>query len=336
MRKLILTAIILLGVLVSVNAKLWRVNNTPGVDADFTNLTIARDSASAGDTLYIEGSATSYGGFELNKKLVLIGPGFFLTENDTAQASKQMAILGNTWIRSSAEGCVVSGLCFAGYLLNQASNVVITRNYVTDSNNGISIAHDVNGVHDVVVSQNFCVRIDKNRDIRDVLIFNNIVTSYIFMGTASDNFTGVIKNNVVGYYIEAVHAEIKNNIIFYKTNPYNGNYIGYKVLTGSTYQYNLFAGTTVPGGIGNKANVDMEATFADFANKNVDNDFTLKEDSPAIGAGENGTDCGVFGGDQPYVLSGIPGVPHIYEAIIPTSASGDSGLKVYLKIKTNN
>ena len=156
------------------------------------------------------------------------------------------------------------------------------------------------------------------------------------MGTASDNFTGVIKNNVVGYYIEAVHAEIKNNIIFYKTNPYNGNYIGYKVLTGSTYQYNLFAGTTVPGGIGNKANVDMEATFADFANKNVDNDFTLKEDSPAIGAGENGTDCGVFGGDQPYVLSGIPGVPHIYEAIIPTSASGDSGLKVYLKIKTNN
>ena len=34
--------------------------------------------------------------------------------------------------------------------------------------------------------------------------------------------------------------------------------------------------------------------------------------------------------------SGIPGVPHIYEAIIPTSASGDSGLKVHLKIKTNN
>ena len=149
-------------------------------------------------------------------------------------------------------------------------------------------------------------------------------------------FTGVIKNNVVGYYLEAVHAEIKNNIIYNNSNPYNSNYIGYKVLTGSTYQYNLFVGTTVPSGTGNVANVDMSAVFTDFANKNVDNDFTLKEGSPAVGVGENGTDCGAFGGDQPYVLSGIPGVPHIYEAIIPTSASGDSGLKVYLKIKTNN
>ncbi|WP_167616279.1 hypothetical protein [Maribellus sediminis] len=334
MKKLTLAFIILTGIIFSVDAKSWRVNNTPGIDADFTTLTAAQDSASAGDTLYIEGSATSYGNFNINKKLIIIGPGYFLTENDSSQALKQTAILGQVQIY--ADGTVLSGIYATGYVLNRASNVVITRNYVTESNNGISVAHDVSNIHDVVVSQNYCVRISRNRDVRDVLIFNNIVESYILMGTASDNFTGVIKNNVVGYYIEAVHAEIKNNIIYYSSNPYNGSYIGYKVLAGSTYHYNLFAGTTVLTGIGNVANVDMNDVFTDFTNKNVDNDFMLKEGSPALAAGENGSDCGAFGGDQPYVLSGIPGVPHIYEAIIPTSASGDSGLKVFLKIKTNN
>ncbi len=336
MKKLILPLIILLGIIFSVNAKSWRVNNTLGVDADFSTFAAAQDSASAGDTLYIEGSATSYGSVSITKQLVLIGPGYFLTENDTAQASTLTAILGNTWIRNSADGCVVSGFHFTGYLLNQASNVVITRNYVTETSHGISVAHDANDVHDVVVSQNFCTRIMKNRSARDILIFNNIVSTTIIMGTGSDNFTGVIKNNVVAYYIEAVNADVTNNIIYYESNPGNSNYIGYKILSGSTYKYNLFAGTPVPSGVGNVANVDMSSVFTDFENMSVDNDFTLKEDSPAKSAGQNGTDCGAFGGDQPYVLSGIPGVPHIYEAIIPTSASSDSGLNVYLKIKTNN
>lgn len=329
MKKSILTLTILLGIIFIVNAKSWRVNNTPGVSTDFTTLTAAQDSVAAGDTLYVEGSPTSYGNFTLNKKLILIGPGFFLTENDTSQASKQTASLHEVWINPNAEGSIISGFV-ANYILNKANNIVITRNYVTNPNYGIGLAWDVSNVHDVVVSQNYCYVISKNYDMRDGLIFNNIVLNSITMGTASDDFTGIIKNNVVGNSIQAVHAEIKNNIIYNSAGP------GYKVLTGSTYQYNLFAGTSVPGGTGNVADVDMSTVFTDFENKNVDNDFTLKEDSPASGAGENGTDCGAFGGDQPYVLSGIPGVPHIYEAIIPTSASADSGLKVYLKIKTNN
>ncbi len=331
MKKLSLTLIILAAILFAANAKSWRVNNTPGIDADFTSLNAARDSASVGDTLYIEGSATSYGSFDLNKKLVLIGPGYFLTENDTSQAQKQMAILGQTWIRSAAAGSVVTGLYVAGYILNQASNVVITRNRVTDTSYGIGVAWDIENIHDVVISQNYCDEISKNRNARDVLIFNNIVIDKIEMGTSYEHFTGEIKNNVVGNFIQTANSQVKNNII------YNTNGGGYKISgQGNTYQYNLFAGSSVPSGIGNVANVDMNAVFADFESKNVDNNFMLKEGSPASGAGENGTDCGAFGGDQPYVLSGIPGVPHIYEAIIPTSASGDSGLKVYLKIKTNN
>ena len=331
MKKLTLTAIILLGIIVIVHAKSWRVNNTPGVDADFTTLAAAQDSVAAGDTLYIEGSATSYGNFALTKKLILIGPGYFLTENDTTQATKQMAVLGDqVWIQASAAGSVISGLYCKGWILNKANNVVITRNRVDDTSYGIGVAWDTE-THDVVVSQNYCDEISKNRSARDILIFNNIVKDRIQMGTLYEHFTGVIKNNVVGNFIETANSEVTNNII------YNTNGGGYKISgQGNSYKYNLFAGTSVPSGTNNTANVDMNTVFADFTSKSVDNDFMLKEGSPALGAGENGTDCGAFGGDQPYVLSGIPGVPHIYEAIIPTSASSDSGLKVYLKIKTNN
>jgi len=325
MKRLTLTTIILLGILVSVNAKSWRVNNTPGVDADFTTLNAAQDSASSGDTLYIEGSATSYGDFTINKKLIIMGPGYFLTENDTTQVTKLTAKLGNVSIY--AEGTVLSGL-HMNYLYNHASKVVITRNFI---NTDLYAVHNETILYDVVVSQNYCKRnLTRNNKLRNALIFNNIVLNTLTMGTASDDFTGVIKNNVVANMIEAVNAVIKNNII------YNSAGAGYKILTGNTFSYNLFAGSSVPGGTGNVANVDMSTVFSDFTNVSVDNDFTLKEGSPASGAGENGTDCGAFGGDQPYVLSGIPGVPHIYDAIIPTSASGDSGLKVYLKIKTNN
>ncbi|MCK4754754.1 MAG: right-handed parallel beta-helix repeat-containing protein, partial [Calditrichia bacterium] len=62
----------------------------------------------------------------------------------------------------------------------------------------------------------------------------------------------------------------------------------------------------------------------------------LKNGSPAIGAGSGGTDCGAFGGLSPYILSGIPNLPHIYEADVPASASSESGLQVTIKVKSGD
>jgi len=49
----------------SANATVWRVSNTVvngiPVDADFTTLQDAINGASAGDTIYMMGSPTSYG-----------------------------------------------------------------------------------------------------------------------------------------------------------------------------------------------------------------------------------------------------------------------------------
>jgi hypothetical protein len=62
----------------------------------------------------------------------------------------------------------------------------------------------------------------------------------------------------------------------------------------------------------------------------------LASNSPAKGSGENGTDAGAFGGDEPYILSGIPSIPSIYQLTVPANVPQGGTLNVQIKAKTNN
>jgi hypothetical protein len=66
----------------------------------------------------------------------------------------------------------------------------------------------------------------------------------------------------------------------------------------------------------------------------TDGKWQLKDNSPAKGAGTEGTDIGPFGGPKPYILSGIPNIPRIYFFDSPTSVTGTTGLPVHLKAKS--
>src|SRR4051812_28120195 len=95
-------------------AKIWRVNNNPNVTADFTTLSAAHTGASSGDTLHLEGSPTSYGSMTCTKKLVIIGPGFFLSQNPNTQALKQTARVDNISFNVGSAGSEIMGLDFNG------------------------------------------------------------------------------------------------------------------------------------------------------------------------------------------------------------------------------
>ena len=72
-----------------------------------------------------------------------------------------------------------------------------------------------------------------------------------------------------------------------------------------------------------------------FIGGNVpDKAYKLNPTSSAKGAGVGGIDCGAFGGNDSYVLSGLPAIPHIYDIVAPTSGSATSGLAVKVKVKT--
>lgn len=330
------------------SAASWRVNNNPAINADFSSFQEAHEAAAEGDTLYIEGTGyeNHYGEAIISKKLVIIGPGYFLLENDITQANQLVARFRSIIIYPGAEGSEIYGLQldwsasgFRGILIN-ASNIIIARNIFTDDRSQIRFGnYDINNI---VITQNFAWEIKAITNYTGSA--NNVIIANNFIKTSISNVSsGIIVNNVVKYSISASHSQVKNNIIYSSSADYplagdywsHENYVAYNLVSG-----NLGDDPPSPYGPGNVANVNMNEVFANFpSNLNdpgLDTNWMLKPEGPAIGAGENGIDCGMFGGDTPYVISGLPAVPRIYEATIPLSGSPNTGLPITIKIKSQN
>lgn len=330
------------------NATSWRVNNNPAIQADFDTFEAAHDAASPGDTIYVEGNGTEshYGLVTITKKLIVIGPGYFLNENDSTQANTAYARFRSITINPGAEGTEIYGLQMfynsAGYMgiIINASNVVIARNYFQGDRD--RIVFGAYNISNVAILQNFAydIRSTDGYGANNVLIANNFVSGPVYLNSLS---SGVIINNVVKASIAATNSQIKNNIIYANTNNYpfgfdygTNNYVGYNLVNGL-----LHAGTNPPAppGPGNIENACPGDLFIDYTGAlgySTDGKWKLNPAGMAVGAGENGVDCGMFGGPSPYVLSGLAPVPHIYEAIVPISGSTVTGLPVTIKVKSQN
>jgi hypothetical protein len=339
-----LTTIFLMLCFFSAGATSWRLNNNPAVDADFTTFQAAHDAASAGDTIYVEGNGNEahYGNITISKKLIIIGPGYFLNENDATYANPIFARFLSIYIQPSAAGTEIYGLYIytadanTNQLRIRASNVVISRNFFhLHSYNSILL--DAN-VEDVAIVQNYgySVVVAWGVIATNILISNNYLEDRIQMNNLSN---GIISNNVIRHGASDVfYSQIKNNIIF-ATGMSDALSVNN---TGNYIAYNLNSGNLVSGGNygpGNVGNVNMANVFVGYPTQgsfSTDGKWQLKAGSPAIGAGEGGIDCGIFGGPLPYVLSGLPAIPRIYEAVVPTAGSTSSGLPVIIKAKSQN
>ena len=84
----------------------------------------------------------------------------------------------------------------------------------------------------------------------------------------------------------------------------------------------------------NMANVSATALFVGDATESSDGRWKLKAESPAIGAGEGGADCGAYGGPNPYILSGLPVGPTIYELSVSSYPTPDGKLPMTIKVKS--
>lgn len=316
--------------------KVWIVDNNSGNFArDFTTIQAAHDGAQAGDTLYVVGSGTNYGNLTLTKQLVIIGPGYFLSENPNNQASFADARVGqNTGangiiIQPGASGTIILGMTMFGVVVN-ANNVVLERNNI--SNIAAIVCVTVNA-DNVIIRRNYmvkvpqgCVQVSNGRS--NILVENNfmdagtavVAPAFSQIGTS----TVKVNNNVIrgNVSFQGSAYEFNNNIWI------SGSYAG----SASIPRNNLVNGTQLPASNGNQQNVNMSNVFV--GGTSPDGQYQLRTNSPAIGAGVNGADCGMFGGAEPYILSGIPAIPTIYQATIPTS--GVNSLPVQIKIKSQN
>ena len=335
-------------------AKIWRVNNNSGIDADFTTLQAAHDGASAGDTLHLEASPTSYGGATFTKKLFVIGPGYFLGENPNTQAVKQTALVSTINLYSGASGSVIMGLDFnANSLSVYANDIVIRRNKFSSAVNGstdyytgaVQLYYNYQGdnsaVKNTIISQNYGLSVYASYAVTGVLISSNYISYYSYAGDATtadvlrmhENAIVIIQNNIIRRgKITVNNSNIVNNIQMAGTFDGTGNLVSNNL--GNATQF----GTTN----GNKSNIDMSTVFlGSGTGVSSDGQWKLASGSPALGAGYGSTpqkpvDAGIYSGQTPYVLSGLPPVPAVYFFENKPIGSNSDPITVTIKVKSNN
>ena len=113
----------------------WRVNNNSTLNADFTSVNAAMNSANVkdGDTLYIEPSSSTYGGISCKKRLTIIGNGYDLygvAGNLGLQEDTLTAFFGSLSLNIGSDSIKLIGLeidnIFFG-TISQSANVVIEK-----------------------------------------------------------------------------------------------------------------------------------------------------------------------------------------------------------------
>ena len=342
-----------------VYAKIWRVNNNAtGTNGEnlggtsnypvFKQLTDANsdDLIKAGDTIHLEGSNSIYQSVTITKKLVIIGPGYFLTENTNTSINGLQAILSSIYFNLGSEGSQLIGVHVGSNIYGTSintSNILIKRcrlDYSINFNYNIS---------DITIVENFFSNVAGTDNIFTINIYgfpthvtfnNNIVQRILLLPNNPVYTVEECKNNTfagpagtpaiqmyVGYFQNNILVNQKSTVILNGiTGPSSNPNISYNISALASTQF----GTAYN-------NIEAPGTnlFVNLSSP-TDAGYQLKPSSPGSSNGSDGTDRGAFGSLSPanrYTLSGLPPIPVIY-GINTSGVAGPSGLQVTIQART--
>ena len=342
------------------NAKIWRVNNQSNYDGSTlygdnfggtaafpvfkqVNQAVAFGIVNDGDTIQVEGSTVTYLGTTLTKKLVIIGTGFFLTDNPKTSNNVLESKIAWVAFNKGSENSQIIGL-----------NVVATGN-VADRQvyinvNGITVKRcRIEGaivfgfpLSDVFILQNFFPNTVVNNVFAgngnvafvpptDIVFNNNICQKTLTWGTPlakpttlwpilqcnNNVFDG--PDNLANPNLSFSVSEFKNNILM----PVNAN-VNIAASAG-VVAYNIGTLSTQFGTADNNLVVPAIATLF-VTSASPDGAYQVANGSQANNNGSDGSDRGAFGGAAAisrYTLSGLAAIPVIYGVSTPGATSGN-------------
>jgi hypothetical protein len=311
-------------------------NSTPTPVGTYATIQLAHDAASPGDTLMLTPSESEYSGINVTRKLHIIGNGW----------DRASTLLPNTKTGTFSFSGGSSGSSLTGCLINGQINVYTDD--ITIKRNKCGFIYSDGNLNTIII-QNIILgsRTSSNRDAGSMVYISanssGVITNNIIINTTSSGVYSrwgliicypsqcVISNNIFKGQSGATIFDTSGNSYigqsFYNNIIIEGGVSG---VIGS--HHNLCNSTQLPATDGNQQNIDINSLFVDLAN----NDFHLKSGSPAIGAGYNGSDCGIYGGELGFVDKGVPGLPYIYYLDVPGVANKKDGLNVTVKAKSGN
>jgi hypothetical protein len=341
----------------SANAKTWIVAPTTIAGNYFTNIQAAHDAASAGDTINVIPNSTSYGNLVCNKTLVINGGGYLLFENNmNLPYSSTGTLIGNVTFTGTSTGSIIQGFNFNGVggignynLFVFVNNIVVRRN----SNVRISIAASITNLF---VSQNYKVAIGCGSfNITNLFVNNNLFDAgnfasctntciYLWGIDATGNISGKIINNYFNGILPVGNGNLFSGPIQignfqYSNNIFNYGYMSQLSSSGNTFYNNIgnfnSSNSTFWNGYSGNGNMTISGLSNYFVGGNSpEGKYMLNSTVVGKNAGTDGTDIGMFGGSTPYVLSGIPNIPYIYNLSVPTNSNGNT-LNFTLSTKSN-
>lgn len=326
----LLSCVLVLATSFSASARIRRVNNT-GVAAVanilYTDFNSAHAAAVNGDTLMIEPSGSGYGSLALSKRLVILGPGYFLgsSYNTNLQANPATASFSDFGPTPGSENSVVAGLII-GTVQIQTDNITIQRCYITSALYFFGYNHSSNNCN---IRQNYIAALSNyysNTGASNLLITNNIIVGGV---TLPSFYNGEFTSNVVLGGASFDFFNVRNNY-FASSFATASNIHSYNATAQSAASQPAFT-------VGNNSQTNVaQANVFTLAPGSTQFDawYQLKTGANALRAtGQNGADIGAFGGSAPYKLSGLPAIPAIYQY---TQSVNGNTLNVNLSTRSNN
>lgn len=352
----------------------YTVSNVAGMTANYRTLQGAIDSVAAGSTLYVFPSVTDYGNVNINKKMVIIGTGFMLDQNNDpfTAPNKTGVSISSVYFMPGSSNSYLEGVQLIGntnenrffrFLLDSVNNVTInrcfgeiwvtfpagnrvieTRNtnnctfsqcYLTEVNlesvnhsggelfselgNGSQNLQFINNIFD---NRNQLTDFTMNRNVNPASYGNVVFTNNTFYG-------GINVSSFSNY------TYFNNFFISTDTSDAINATIGLSGSTGFniTNVRNLF-----PAGSNNLQGVNADSIFqiATFGYHSWDERWQLVNGSFALHYASDGGQVGAFGGYNPYVLSGIPVLPEIYNLTVMPDAKIRGHVLVHIKANASN
>jgi hypothetical protein len=302
----------------SLQAAVRTVSNS-GFPAQFPTVAGAVTASANGDTIYIYGSALSYGNVTLTKSLTFIGEAAWPVSPAFA------ATLGTLNLNAGSQGSRVIGLNFSDGINVASDNILVERcRFLTASGYNIHVTGTA-GTRTGLTVQHCHLRTLFLNNMNSALIRNNVfhneVLFFGWMLSTSDKATVVITNNLFitnhtntsyGSFSSVSNAVVTNNI-FWGASAQPGT-----TTSGCTFASNITwqtSNNTLPAGNvigpGNLQGVDPQFVNAPNRSLSVTYDYALQASSPGVTAGSDGTDIGIFGGSLPWPSNNNTGYPRL-------------------------
>jgi hypothetical protein len=290
------------------NAKVWRVNNNPSLDADVLQASTLFDNtnnasnpeAAANDTIYFEPSTSTYSGFSVDMpNIVIMGYGYFLSLNPNMQAMANTPSVSYISFHNGSAGSKVTGLEINTAIYIYTSNITVSRCLA----GSIEMYHDATSTtyNNIAINKCYLQGITSPGIHASVTSVSISIENCIFSSkndlsncngiSLNNKVRGLIRNNTFNYAnnIYCYNFYIANNIIVHNTNFGDVNNSGNNVFRNNVFShpinntsYNMVNGNNGANS-GNQFTTDMSLVFKGATNNTFNGGGTFNNFITSVG-----------------------------------------------------